>query len=209
MYIRQPVLFLGHSAGIWTLIHYRCLLLYLTYEDLTIFIFRKTFYSSFQRSFISDFLMAFSKYRFATLHLWKCNFLFLQSLLQTEYYMPIYFVKGCWTFLDDLFWSNVFGILFQKIKKQKILTRRNCTNWYYVVSIVFVLDVVSRVNSYVHIISDTRTLVLCTNYFWTEVVTNISLPLTRSTLIKKIYFSTFFSVLPIEDVFKDDDDDDR
>ena len=101
--------------------------------------------------------------------------------------MPIYFVKGCWMFLDDLFWSNVVGILFQKIKKQKILTYRNCTNWYYVVSIVFVLHVVSRVKSYVHIILDTRTLVLCTNYFGTVLFYFILLTPTSTTIIKIIF----------------------
>jgi hypothetical protein len=40
-------------------------------------------------------------------------FILTIASLETKYFTPIYFVYGCWTFFDDLIWSN----LFQKMKK--------------------------------------------------------------------------------------------
>ena len=66
-------------------------------------------------------------------------------------------------FLDGLFWSKVLRILFFSIDS-------TCSILLSIGFVVFVLLVVSRVKSYVHIVLDTRTLVLCTNSFGTEVV---------------------------------------
>ena len=59
-------------------------------------------------------------------------------------------------FLDGLFWSKVLRILFFSINS-------TCSIFLSLVFVVFVLLVVSRVKSYVHIVLVTRTPVRCPN----------------------------------------------
>ena len=82
-------------------------------------------------------------------------------------------------FLDGLFWSKVLRILFFSIDS-------TCSILLSIVFVVFVLLVVSRVKSYVHIVLDTRTPVLCPNSFGTEEVECYTLEITFIVMYSRV-----------------------